>query len=140
MVLVDGPLDTPCHVWQGSLNSKGYPLRTIGGVCVLAHRHAYEQRHGQVPRGSHVHHHCEERRCINIAHLDAVTPTEHNRHHVGDSIADRMLSLLADGQPRRYRDLAAVAPGSNVGPILRRCVDAGEITKVGYGLYTKAAA
>ena len=58
-----------CFVWQGPVNRKGYGAATSR----LAHRVVYEQVNGRVPDGMEVHHECGNRRCINPAHLRAVT-------------------------------------------------------------------
>ena len=41
------------------------------------HRYVYEQVHGKLPPGVQVHHTCENRRCINVDHLEALTISEH---------------------------------------------------------------
>jgi len=64
-----------CWVWIGCLNSKGYGCFNFGGKgkSVLAHRWAYEQQIGAIPEGLTIDHLCRERRCVNGAHLEAVT-------------------------------------------------------------------
>lgn len=66
---------TPCRVWLGCVNSKGYGVRGVDGRRVLVHRHAYEQAHGPIPDGLVVDHLCRVRECFNADHLEAVTPT-----------------------------------------------------------------
>lgn len=69
----DRGYDTPCWIWQLSLNDHGYGLDSLGGKAVLAHRHAYEERHGAVPDGLELDHLCRVRACINPDHLEPVT-------------------------------------------------------------------
>lgn len=74
-------IETPrgCLIWQGGLNSKGYGSMTFGGRGVLAHRHVWEQQHGPIPAGLTIDHRCEEKRCLNTAHMEIVTRAENTR-------------------------------------------------------------
>lgn len=83
IVEVESGHPTPCLVWQGAVNSKGYPTRGdgTGRGTMLAHRVAYEQDHGPLPDGMHLHHLCGERRCLNVEHLIALSQRDHNRLH-----------------------------------------------------------
>lgn len=64
-----------CLVFQGSLNSRGYGL--IGRN--LAHRHVWEAEHGPIPDGLTIDHRCQEKRCLNTAHMEVVTRAENTR-------------------------------------------------------------
>jgi hypothetical protein len=136
VLLEPSPLGAPCHVWQGCVNSKGYPVRTVHGKRVLAHRYAVIIAGREIPDGHEIHHRCERRRCINEQHLEVTSPLDHNREHTTDPIPLRILARLSDCQPRRYRDLQTVAPTTNIGTILARMVKRGEITRIGRGTYT----
>lgn len=46
-----------------------------------AHRWVYEAIHGPISNGDHVHHECENKGCINPAHLTRLSPSDHARHH-----------------------------------------------------------
>lgn len=69
---------TGCHVWTGSvMTSTGYGQYRTQTTNLLAHRMAYELLVGPIPKGFHLHHVCENRRCVNVEHLAVVTPAEH---------------------------------------------------------------
>lgn len=65
-----------CHEWGGHLNHNGYGTFWVDGRTVPAHRWAYEQVHGPVPEGLQIDHLCRNPRCVNPAHLEAVTGRE----------------------------------------------------------------
>lgn len=64
-----------CWPWLGAASS-GYGYIRVGGrdgAKVGAHVVAYESVHGPIPLGHEVDHLCENKRCCNPAHLEAVT-------------------------------------------------------------------
>lgn len=71
---------TGCWEWQGSTSGREavpYGQIKIDGKPRWAHRVSYAIFNGGVPEGLDVHHTCENPVCVNPAHLETVTRSEH---------------------------------------------------------------
>ncbi len=66
----------PCALWRGNVGDDGYP--TPGGLARLI----YLLEVGPIPVGWHIDHLCRRRACIEVAHLDPVTPSENARRGI----------------------------------------------------------
>ena len=65
-----------CILWLGRVGARGYASFYFNGRGAVAHRVAYELKHGPIPPGLVLDHLCRVPTCINPAHLEAVTPGE----------------------------------------------------------------
>lgn len=70
-----------CWLWTAYCDPNGYPrLTDHDGIGRLVHRAVYEMTYG--PTDSELDHRCRNTRCVNPAHLRAVT-SEENKHNLG---------------------------------------------------------
>lgn len=70
-----------CWNWKAATNTTGYGVFGLQGGRrnVLAHVFSYERANGPVPDGLELDHLCRNPRCVNPAHLEAVTHRENMR-------------------------------------------------------------
>lgn len=74
-----------CVLWHRT-DVHGYPVRYVRGTgygkkdhkrVAKAHRVAYEEVHGPIPEGMHVHHLCHTKACVNVEHMQLMTNRDH---------------------------------------------------------------
>jgi hypothetical protein len=68
-----------CWLWKGAHRAAGYGIVIRNGRQTYAHRYAFEQAHGPIPEGYHVHHRCGIKLCVCPDHLELVSAGEHAR-------------------------------------------------------------
>ena len=71
--------DQGCWEWSGAKDGDGYASMHYAGRCYRAHRFAYEQFVGPIPKGLVLDHLCRNRGCVRPDHLEPVTNAENIR-------------------------------------------------------------
>lgn len=103
--------DTGCWIWQRTIKAQGYGALQRDGRELSAHRFYYEQHVGPIPAGTHLHHLCHVRACVNPAHLEPVTAGTHVRLHARLT-ADDVKEIRASNEPPRV-----LAPRYGINPV-----------------------
>ena len=76
-----------CIEWQHARTSHGYGVKRLNGKNQYAHRIAWAEANGLIPKGAHVLHSCDNPPCMNPKHLFLGTQKKNNedRHSKGRS-------------------------------------------------------
>lgn len=78
-----------CWLWEGAVNSKGYPAVWLEGKTFLSHRISYLWFVGGIAEGEQIHHSCRNPLCVNPRHLAGVAASE-NRNYQANNIGDEV--------------------------------------------------
>jgi hypothetical protein len=106
---------TGCITLPNKPKADGYVRICRNYKIDYAHRYAYRDAHGEIPAGLEIDHLCDNRACVNIEHLRAVTHKENMSH--------AKTRVLHTGFCRNGHDLsiAGVFGKPPKGPSCREC-------------------
>lgn len=104
---VDVRANDECWNWCAHLGRDGYGHVKVGKKVCKAHRVVFEHFQGSIPDGHCVRHKCDNRACVNPAHLESGTLADNNRDR---DVRGRQVSLRGEehGMARLSRDAVAV--------------------------------
>lgn len=123
-------VESGCHEFQSTIQRDGYGRFYLDGRQAQAHRAAYQLFVGAIPAGKMVCHTCDNRRCVNLAHLflgDAVDNVR-DMHSKGRAASNRKVSdaqiketlkLRAEGWTQERIGEVLGMDQTNVGRVLR---------------------
>jgi len=120
-----------CWVWTACVDTSGYGKLSVGSrEFDRAHRISYRLHHGPIPEGLLVLHRCDNRRCVNPAHL-----------FLG-SIQDNMRDMVSkERQARGENKWTAVLTAAEVVELRERHADGETLSYLAtvYGITNKQA-
>jgi hypothetical protein len=85
-----------CWEFRGSRDNDGYGQMWFEAKSIRAHRASYLTNHGQIPRGMVVRHKCDNRICVNPAHLEVGTAGDNNRDRAARGRSAKTRTLRRD--------------------------------------------
>lgn len=110
-----------CVRCKGGLTSSGYGYETLDGVRMVAHRAAWIKQFGPIPSGLLVCHHCDNKSCINTAHLFLGTQSDNIKDAFSKGRLDAVIGAakLTQDQVNEIRllrgKISSVVLGSRMG-------------------------
>jgi hypothetical protein len=71
-----------CWIWKGPVHKpSGYGTVSISGKRTYVHTFIYRMFNAIGDSSNQVHHTCTRKLCVNPAHLEALSPSEHHAMH-----------------------------------------------------------
>ena len=105
-----------CWEFTGPRSPEGYGR---AAARQYAHRWAYELLVGPIPHGLHLDHLCRVRHCVNVDHLEPVTPAENTRRGASRGVLNRRARRCSKGHPQTPANVYIRPDGH--GTICRPC-------------------
>jgi hypothetical protein len=101
---------TPCWIWQGGCDDRGYGFIKVDGHKRWAHRVSYEGIKGPLAAGMDADHLCFNHACINPDHL------KEEPRKVNERRRPPAVLIIRPRKRKRKRELVKVGAGDDVAP------------------------
>lgn len=88
--------NTGCWLWMGAMQENGYGSVKQNKISLTAHRASWVLHHGFIPKNLNVCHKCDERSCVNPAHLFLETQKENIQDMIKKGRRDFSQKLSAE--------------------------------------------
>jgi hypothetical protein len=95
-VIKDRGYTTPCWVWQGTRNVKGYAKIRFDGKSISVHRFMYERYIAPIPDGLQIDHRCYIKACVNPTHLEVVTNALNCQRRPNGKLTKEQIPILLE--------------------------------------------
>jgi len=99
--ILDFADENACWEWTGSTHD-GYGKFHFRNRAVIAHRWLYQYYVGIIPMGYVIDHKCNNRKCVNLTHLQAITRAENSRK---SAVGRSKLAFCLRGHERKPENL-----------------------------------
>lgn len=105
-------MDTPCIEHPNKVHKQNpYPRVSLEygqhAKQTYAHRKAWMDHYGPIPKGMHVCHRCDNPRCVNIDHLFLGTPSDNMRDMIAKGRKPKTIRKLTPIKVKAIRGLKA---------------------------------
>lgn len=76
-------VDSPCWIWTAGHYPDGYGFYSYKGKTIGAHRYCFiKAKNPETSKKMHVDHLCFTRDCVNVSHMEFVTPGENSKRAI----------------------------------------------------------
>lgn len=113
---------TGCWRWIGASRGVGYGAIKVGGKVLDAHRYSWQVFHGQIPSGCQVLHRCDNRACVNPAHLELGDASKNRRDAIARGSVDAKATARARKRPIHPGRLSRIVRDYDRGVSIRQLV------------------
>ena len=97
---------SPCVLWEGAFDNDGYGRKMSNGKWQPAHRVLWEKFNGKLPVGMVLDHLCRFRSCVNLTHLEPVTPRENTMRGNSPFIINKRKVVCSNGHELEGENLS----------------------------------
>lgn len=88
-----------CITWTGPTAWNGRAIRSVNGTTEFAARQAWSDVNGPIPDGLQINHKCDNKSCVNPAHLYAGTQAQNMADTIGKPRQKKTSERVYRGKP-----------------------------------------